>query len=568
MPLPPPGGSGEARATSVDGIARTVVQWPHATDAPSTARGPVSARRLAVALIALAALAAPGSAGAFSTELDPAGIARLPCGTPGATRDVWCGDWLTDQPVGPQRKFESLGILKLERISEADARAVDGKPFGAFNYSIACSAGALFYAGGYNGSVGRVLACAEGTTLRGFYRSQTLENAGNVFPGSGFRSGEFTITHNLGGASSRFSGTIIQHFAGDTPWAGICTSSTCEAAGTAPPVVPPGGPAGQPPIIGPPLFRIRGIDNQRSQHRSGVDGVVRTPQIGWLIGAKDRLTATGILKIGGTATITLEAIPSGAVFEVSGTAVQDAQGNNIPTPAIFEAADTPTLRQGEVTVTTTGARTQARDTALAGAELLTPVSRISSSGGVTRVTHDPRRSLTTVSNVRGSASVTPTNPALRGLSLTPRQGVQVTRGAITPPFALVPGGSGAPDLRTLIPSPREVRAGPAVATAPAVLSLRSLRGSKCVRIAVSSVRPARVLVTIFSGRRSIRLFGQKLVRFAAAGRATTCIPVPARAHTFNVRTPLNFAAGYALGARARPGERPTRPVIRRIALVP
>jgi hypothetical protein len=77
-----------------------------------------------------------------------------------------------------------------------------------------------------------------------------------------------------------------------------------------------------------------------------------------------------------------------------------------------------------------------------------------------------------------------------------------------------------------------------------------------------------VLVTIFSGRRSVRLFGQRLVVFAAAGRTSTCIPVPARARTFDVRTPLRFAVGYALGARARSGERPPRPVIRPITLVP
>lgn len=527
----------------------------------------MSARRLAVALIALAALAAPASAGAFNIDLDPSTIPRLPCGAPAATRDVWCGDWLTDQPKGAQLTFESLGIVKLERISEADGRAADGKPFGAFNYTAACASGAPFYAGTYNGGVGRVLACADGAILRGFYRSQTLENAGNVFPGSGFRSGEFTITHNLGGASSRFTGTIIQHFAGDAPWTGICVSTSCEAGGTAAPAVPPGAPAGQPPIIGPPLFRILGISST-SEHRSGVDGVVRTPQIGWLIGARDRLTATGSLRIGGGAGITLEALPSGATFEVRGTAVQDAQGNNIPSPAVFEAGDEPTLRQGEATITTTGARTQARSAALVGAALLTPVARVSVSGGVTRVTHDPRRSLTTVGNVRGSASVTPVNTALRGLSLVPRHGVEVTRSAISPPFALVPGGSGAPDLRTVIPSPRELRAGPAIVTGPSRLSLRSLRGSKCVRVAVASTRPARVLVTIFSGRRSVRLFGRRLVRFAAAGRTTTCVPVPAHARTFNVRTPLSFAAGYALGVRPRPGERPTRPVIRTIALVP
>jgi hypothetical protein len=87
-------------------------------------------------------------------------------------------------------------------------------------------------------------------------------------------------------------------------------------------------------------------------------------------------------------------------------------------------------------------------------------------------------------------------------------------------------------------------------------------------VIVRSAEPARVLVTIFSGRRSTRLFGQRLLVFTAPARRTACIRVPAHAKTFDVRTPLRFAVGYALGARRRPGERATRPVIRPIALVP
>jgi len=525
----------------------------------------MSARRLVVAVIALMAIVGAAPAAAFNIDFDPKSLTPLPCGAAGATRDVWCGEWLTDQPTGPMWTFASLGVLKLNRISEADARAHEGTPFGDFNYTVRCSAGALFYAGTYLGDAGgRVLACSEGTILKGFYRSQTAENTG---PGSGFRSGEFTITHNLGGAGSAFTGTIIQNFAGSTDWKGVCSSTSCEATSATAPGVPPGGVAGQPPLAGPPLFRIVGI-GLTSEHRSAVDGMVRTPQVGWLIGAKDRLTATGSIPRNGGAFIRLQVLPNGPIFEVQGSAVQDAKGNNIPSPAIFEAAEVPTLLQGEATITTTSSGTQARSSALQGAELLTPVSRVSASGGVARVTHDPRRRITTVGNVRGSVSVTPTNPALRGLRLAPGHGVEITKGSISPPFALVPGGSGAPDLRSVIPSPRTLRAGPAIVTAPSRLSLRSLRGSKCVRVVVTSARAARVLTTIFSGRRSVRLFGQRLVVFAGAGRKTPCIPVPARARTFDVRTPLRFAVGYALGARARSGERSTRPVIRPITLVP
>ena len=158
--------------------------------------------------------------------------------------------------------------------------------------------------------------------------------------------------------------------------------------------------------------------------------------------------------------------------------------------------------------------------------------------------------------------MTPSDPALAGLRLVPGQQVEVTKRAIGRPFPLVP------DLETTIPSPREVRVGPAIVTGPAQLSLRSLQRSKCVAVLVSSARPARVLVTIFSGRRSVRLFGQRLVVFRAAGRTRTCIQVPKRARTFDVRTPLRFAVGYALGARAHPGQRATSPVIRPIRLVP
>jgi hypothetical protein len=77
-----------------------------------------------------------------------------------------------------------------------------------------------------------------------------------------------------------------------------------------------------------------------------------------------------------------------------------------------------------------------------------------------------------------------------------------------------------------------------------------------------------VLVSIFSGRLSIRLFGQQLVVFRAPGRRQPCITVPFRAHTFNVRTPLRVALGYTAGARPQRTGRKPRPVIKPIRLVP
>jgi hypothetical protein len=127
----------------------------------------------------------------------------------------------------------------------------------------------------------------------------------------------------------------------------------------------------------------------------------------------------------------------------------------------------------------------------------------------------------------------------------------------------------APNLQNTIPAPQTVTAGPTQARAPGQISLRSLKRSKCVKVVVRSTRPARVLATIFSGRRSLRLFGQKEVRFFVPGQRVVCITVPRRAHTFNIRTPLRFALGYRLGtAPPRPGAPAPRPVIRPIRLVP
>jgi hypothetical protein len=125
-----------------------------------------------------------------------------------------------------------------------------------------------------------------------------------------------------------------------------------------------------------------------------------------------------------------------------------------------------------------------------------------------------------------------------------------------------------PNLGTTIPSPQTLTNGPTSLVAPGKISLRSLKRSKCVLVKVSSRRPARILVSIFSGRRSIRLFGQKLVVFFASGTRQPCITVPFRAHTFNVRTPLRVALGYTAGARPQRGGRKPPPVIRPIKLVP
>jgi uncharacterized protein (DUF2147 family) len=144
----------------------------------------------------------------------------------------------------------------------------------------------------------------------------------------------------------------------------------------------------------------------------------------------------------------------------------------------------------------------------------------------------------------------------------------VAFGPLTSAFIGCPAALQAVNLQTTIPAPQTIQGGPTTIVAPSTVSLTSLTRSKCVLVKLASRRPARMLVSIFSGRRSIRLFGQKRVVFLAAGRRSVCIPVPFRAHTFNLRTQLNVALGYVVGAQPRAGERKPAPVIRRISLVP
>ncbi len=121
----------------------------------------------------------------------------------------------------------------------------------------------------------------------------------------------------------------------------------------------------------------------------------------------------------------------------------------------------------------------------------------------------------------------------------------------------------APDLSRTIPNPRTIGVGPATAVVPGRISRGSLRRSKCVRTLVVTSRAARVTVRIFSGIRSLRLFGARSVRFSAPGRAVVCIRVPFRAKTFDARTRLRISLAVALDAGASP-----RPRSRPIGLLP
>jgi DNA-binding beta-propeller fold protein YncE len=132
----------------------------------------------------------------------------------------------------------------------------------------------------------------------------------------------------------------------------------------------------------------------------------------------------------------------------------------------------------------------------------------------------------------------------------------------------------APNLTATIPSPQTITRGPSTLVAPGKVPLRSLRTSKCIRTLVISGKPARVTVRIYSGIRSLRLFGQKTVRFLRAGKAVACVLVPGRAKTFDARTRMRIALGVVLGAgpvRGVPAPVPTSPTgpgTRPITLVP
>ena len=100
----------------------------------------------------------------------------------------------------------------------------------------------------------------------------------------------------------------------------------------------------------------------------------------------------------------------------------------------------------------------------------------------------------------------------------------------------------------VVDKPRTIRSGPATVIAPRGVPLKKLKRTKRVRVRVTVSRPARVLVAIFSGTRSVRVFGRKVVRFRAAGSRVFCVRVPFRAKTLNVRTPARIAIAVRKGA--------------------
>ncbi|HTI32599.1 MAG TPA: hypothetical protein VL422_02915 [Miltoncostaea sp.] len=110
------------------------------------------------------------------------------------------------------------------------------------------------------------------------------------------------------------------------------------------------------------------------------------------------------------------------------------------------------------------------------------------------------------------------------------------------------------DPATIIENPRTFRNGPATITAPKRISLKNLKRGKCVNVKVSVSQPARVLVQIFSGPLSRRLFGQRIVAFPAPATKFVCVRVPFRAKTFDPRAPAGILVAVRKGnARGRSG---------------
>jgi len=119
---------------------------------------------------------------------------------------------------------------------------------------------------------------------------------------------------------------------------------------------------------------------------------------------------------------------------------------------------------------------------------------------------------------------------------------------------------GVPDT-TGIRDPLVTRRGTSIFVTPRRPSVAELRRRRCVLVRVQTTRPARIRVAIFSGRRSVRLFGATVVRFRNPGTRAVCVRVPLRARTFDVRQPFRFAFAVKAGAVARRNEPPGRLIV-------
>jgi len=161
--------------------------------------------------------------------------------------------------------------------------------------------------------------------------------------------------------------------------------------------------------------------------------------------------------------------------------------------------------------------------------------------------------------VRGNATSSPHNPVVsagpdgRGWAVY-TSGINATPVLIAP-LDTATSDPAVPDLSG-IDNPQVRRRGSSIFVTPRNPWLAELRRGRWVNVRVQSTKPASIRVAIFSGRRSIRVFGATVVRFAKPGKRVVCVRVPLRAKTFDVRQPFRFAFAVREGAPGRPSTKP------------
>lgn len=124
-----------------------------------------------------------------------------------------------------------------------------------------------------------------------------------------------------------------------------------------------------------------------------------------------------------------------------------------------------------------------------------------------------------------------------------------------------------PDTTGIV-NPRVIRNRGALLVVSSRVPLAAARKKKCVLVRVQTTKPARIGVAIFSGAKSIRVFGRATVRFTKPGKKLICIPVPLRANTFNIRKNYKYAFAVQDGAKPKKGEKPPREVSRVFTFLP
>jgi hypothetical protein len=70
---------------------------------------------------------------------------------------------------------------------------------------------------------------------------------------------------------------------------------------------------------------------------------------------------------------------------------------------------------------------------------------------------------------------------------------------------------------------------------------------KCVNVRITNTRPGKVFVGVFSGPKSVRVFGGHLYTFTAAGTRIVCLKIPLKARSAHLRTTRTFTVAIRVG---------------------